>query len=770
MTSQTGPQDAGKVIGVGGTVALALMALMLLCAPAARAACPAPAGSNAIVVENCRTDGVTPPSTWDIPGAGDDSIQGFASDISVNRGTTVSFKVDTPATAYRLDIYRMGWYGGNGARRVATIHHAGAENQPPCDVDATTTGLVDCGDWTVSDAWNVPADATSGIYFAHLVREDGTPGESHVVFIVRDDASRSSLLFQTSDTTWQAYNDFGGHSLYSGGPGQNPSRAYKVSYNRPFRTRAVDGGEDWVFNAEYPMVRFLERNGYDVSYFTGVDSDRFGGLIQQHRTFLSVGHDEYWSGAQRANVTAARDAGVNLGFFSGNEIFWKTRWENDHRTLVSYKETHANAKIDPVASTWTGSWRDPRPFNPEGGHPENALSGTIFMVNSGTAPMEVPAADGKMRFWRGTSIATLPAGATATLADGTVGYEWDEDLDNGARPPGLIRLSTTQVNGVELLQDYGSTYLGGQTATHHLTLYRAPSGALVFGAGTVQWPWGLDDQHDRGSAPADSRMQQATVNLFADMGVQPGSLQAGLTPAAASTDTVAPTSTILSPAPGSLLIAGQTVTVTGTATDAGGGVVGGVEVSLDGGVTWHPATGRATWTYTGKATVTGTGLIRSRATDDSGNLEGRTAPPNPGPGPGPGPSPGPTPPASGGGGGGVVATPVDRKAPRVRVSPRRVRASRSGVVKLRVACPRGERSCRTQLRLRLHRRYVASKTLTIRGGRSRVFALKLNRAARRELTRKRSLKVTAVAVARDAARNRATTKTTIRLLAAKGHR
>ena len=102
------------------------------------------------------------------------------------------------------------------------------------------------------------------------------------------------------------------------------------------------------------MVRWLERNGYDVSYFTGVDADRRGAEILEHKAFLSVGHDEYWSGGQRANVEAARDAGVNLAFFSGNEIFWKTRWENsidgsntDHRTLVSYKETHANAKIDP---------------------------------------------------------------------------------------------------------------------------------------------------------------------------------------------------------------------------------------------------------------------------------------------------------------------------------------------------------------------------------------------------------------------------------------
>ena len=223
------------------------------------------------------------------------------------------------------------------------------------------------------------------------------------------------------------------------------------------------------------MVRWLERNGYDVSYFTGVDSDRCGSEILEHDAFLSVGHDEYWSGGQRANVEAARDAGVNLAFFSGNEIFWKTRWEDSidgsgtsHRTLVSYKETHADAKIDP-SPEWTGTWRDDRAFNPEGrDSPENALTGTIFTVNSGTSEIEVPAAEGKMRLWRNTPLASMSPGQTATLGQDTLGYEWDEDLDNGSRPPGLVRLSTAVRSGVDKLQDNGSTYASG-TATHHLT-------------------------------------------------------------------------------------------------------------------------------------------------------------------------------------------------------------------------------------------------------------------------------------------------------------
>ncbi|MGZ6869489.1 MAG: DUF4082 domain-containing protein, partial [Frankiaceae bacterium] len=593
----------------------------------ARAAGPCgPPVVNPVACENSQPG--APASQWDVSGAGSSTIQGFATDISVNVGQTVHFKIKTPARSYRLDVYRMGYYQGLGARLIAgnlTPTATLPQTQPAC-TNQTSTGLIDCGNWAESASWAVPTTAVSGIYFAKLTRTDGTSGSSHIVFVVRDDASHSNILYQTSDTTWQAYNNYGGNSLYTGSPA---GRAYKVSYNRPFNTRS-NSTEDFVFNAEYPMVRFLERNGYDVSYSTGVDSDRHGDLIKNHRLFMSSGHDEYWSGGQRANVQAARDAGVNLAFFSGNEVFWKTRWEGsiagpatDHRTIVCYKETHANAVIDPAdPPTWTGTWRDPR-FSPpaDGGRPENALTGTIFMVNGErTDAIQVPSADGRMRLWRNTSIATLAAGATATLPTGTLGYEWDEDLDNGSRPAGLIDLSTTTLDvSPDLLQDYGSTY-GNGTATHHLTLYRAASGALVFGAGTVQWSWGLDGTHDRTTTTPDVRMQQATVNLLADMGVQPGTLMSGLTAAAASTDTVAPTTTITAPSAGDMVQAGSTISVTGTATDSGGGTVGGVEVSTDGGTSWHPAAGRGTWSYSWRPTNTGQVTIKARAADDSANI------------------------------------------------------------------------------------------------------------------------------------------------------
>lgn len=643
--------------------------------------------SNAIVTEN-QLPG-SPAIEWDINGWGDPSIQGFGHDISIDRGQTIDFRIATDATAYRIDIYRMGYYGGLGARRVDTIRPSVKLPQvQPDGLRDPQTHLYDCGNWLVSASWTAPVTAVSGIYFARLVREDEAPARwradhspvapstapmavahaygalghgrlrnallepraSHIYFIVRDDAGHADILFQTADTTWQAYNRYGGHCTYGrldpDHPRQHggPPRAYKVSYNRPFETRHYRA-VNMPFHAEYPCVRFLEANGFDVAYTTGLDSDRRGELIRHHRLFLSVGHDEYWSADQRRHVEAARDAGVHLAFFSGNEVFWKTRWEpglvdreDAHRTLVTYKETHDNRKIDPVADVWTGTWRDSNPENPEGAQPENALTGTIFTVNAWrNDPIIVPADYARLRFWRHTAVARLMPGEQAVLLKGLLGHEWDEDIDNGFRPPGLFRLSETTIDNVPYVQDCGSVYDSG-TATHHLTLYRHASGALVFGAGTVQWAWGLDAHHDSetGMPPErqnenttrvgidphgpDPAVRQATVNLFADMGIQPAQLAPDLIRARASDDHEPPVSVITSPLSGATVARGP-LRISGQAHDVGGGLVAGVEVSLDAGHTWHPAVGRESWFYDCLPSHAGVLNLRCRAVDDSGNLE-----------------------------------------------------------------------------------------------------------------------------------------------------
>jgi hypothetical protein len=327
---------------------------------------------------------------------------------------------------------------------------------------------------------------------------------------VRDDSSHSDVVFKTSDSTWQAYNAYGGNSLYScsvscpSGEPQGYKAAYAVSYNRPFDgTLETDNGVSDPFYAEYQLIRFLERNGYDLSYVSQHDLDTSGPLLQNHNVFVSSDHDEYWSAAERQSVESARDAGVSLAFFSGNELFWKTRWGGE-LGWVEHAVPHADhLQGDPllIAGRPGGTEHLDRhlarsALQPPGdaGRPENNLTGQIFLVNAGTSDIQVPGTFAKLRFWRNTPVSTMSPSQTLTLSPGTgtLGYEWDVNPDNGFRPTGRISLSSTTVNGVQTFTDYGTNVTDPTTATHSLSLYRAPSGALVFGAGTVQWSWGLD--------------------------------------------------------------------------------------------------------------------------------------------------------------------------------------------------------------------------------------------------------------------------------------
>jgi hypothetical protein len=468
----------------------------------------------------------------------------------------------------------------------------------------------------------------SGVYEAKLVREDGIVGRNRVLFVVRDDASTSPILLSTADATWVAYNTYGGNSLYKGTTSAPNGRAYKVSYNRPLANRdfAYDR-RNTFFNAEYPLVRWLERNGYHVSYTTEVDLARDPGSLRDHAVFMTAGHNEYISKEERQAMAGARSAGVHLAFFAGNDVYWKTRWEPSidtsrapYRTLVCYKE--GNKKIDP-SPIWTGLWRDARLSPPyDAGPPENELVGTIFGSAQGNTAVRVPSEYGRLRFWRNTSIATLQTGQTATLAPGTLGWEWNEDQDNGWRPSGLIRLTETTLT---VSHRVGLTWTFGP-ATHHATLYRAASGAFVFSSGTIRWSWGLDATHDEATAASqpDIRMQQATLNLLADMGVQPGSIQPGLVPAAPSGDVAAPVASITFPSDGAVIAEGSSVRIEGTASDTQGSVAA-IEISTDGGLRWHPVRGWNSWTYTWQPVSSGPHVILVRATDDSGNVQSPVA-------------------------------------------------------------------------------------------------------------------------------------------------
>src|SRR5690606_3737545 len=192
LLSSGGPsmRSASTRLSVALGIALALATFI---APSVAAQ---PECTTRISCENARQG--APPEEWDVEGAGDPSIQGFATPFSVSPGERVDFKVDTDAPAHRLDIYRIGYYGGAGARRVASIEAPTAVEQPGCLYDVST-GLVDCGNWQVTSSWVVPAEAVSGLYIARAVRTD-TGGASHILFVVREPERGSDILVQFADT------------------------------------------------------------------------------------------------------------------------------------------------------------------------------------------------------------------------------------------------------------------------------------------------------------------------------------------------------------------------------------------------------------------------------------------------------------------------------------------------------------------------------------------------------------------------------------------
>jgi hypothetical protein len=635
--------------------ALVAAVLPLAVSSGASAADPCGTGSNPIVCENSKPG--SPMEDWYAPNAYG-NVEGFTNQVSYQAGDTVQFKVQSPIP-YHVEIYRLGYYGGDGARLMSTSAQAaatypanftrdGTPGSPPdntvvdgdpqgkaLNCNTNTAGLIDCGNWPSTATWTVPSDAVSGLYIANFDQTDGN-GLMPYPFVIRNDGSHSDVVVQTDDETWQAYNKWGGRNLYDGDGPAPDGRAYQVSYNRPLDI----GGDNGVYGSEFEMLSWLERNGYDVSYLSGLDVSTRPSDLLNHKMFMSSGHDEYWTQDQFTNALSARKAGVHETFFSGNEVSWKTRFSPSidgtntaNRTLICYKETklelaQPDGIPDPAANVWTGAFLDPgsaakgEPFQPQ-----NILTGSLFTVNGYRSDaITVPGAYAKLRLWRNTTVASLTPTQTATFPTGTLGYEWDSDiLNSSTRPTGQIDLSSTTIDITDgkYRLDYGNTY-GNGTATHNLVEFRDPtSHALVFGAGTVQWSWGLTNVPTADPADtvvtADKRMQQATVNLFADMGIQPKTLQSDLVAASASADTTGPVVTVTSPAVGTTVPALRPVTITGTATDSGG-VVARVEVSTDGGTTWNATTGLTSWSYSWTPTTTGTPQIKVRAVDDSVNI------------------------------------------------------------------------------------------------------------------------------------------------------
>jgi hypothetical protein len=481
---------------------------------------------NAVVLENSYP-GTT---AWKMQGAAQPptGLEGFATATSINAGESVDLKVNTADGApYRIEIYRAGSYGGAQARLVSVLPGLVGVSQPDPQ-ENFTTGLSDCSNWVVTTTLTTTAEWPTGVYLIRLARNDNG-ADNHVLLVIRRDGDPGDVAYAVSVTTYQAYNNWGGKSLYTWNSSGDATvagtpRAVKVSFDRPFN-QSLDGQTNWFTACDISNVSWLEQQGYDISYLTSLDLHT-GASLAGVKVLVSPSHDEYWSAQMRTAATSARNAGSSLVFFGANAVYWKIRFEANpftgtaNRVQVCYK-TIESGGADPVSPTTT--WRDPVV-----NQPENALLGQMYIGDNGDAffPLVVSAAQGQNRIWRHTTLASMQAGTSATIGENLVGWEWDARSSNGAEPAGVVTVAASPVNG-ELLQDAGHTYNPSGSATSNSTVYQAASGAWVFATGTNQWSRALGLAMD-GSGEPNPLLQQATLNLLADAGTRPTTPSSGL--------------------------------------------------------------------------------------------------------------------------------------------------------------------------------------------------------------------------------------------------
>ncbi|MBV9808688.1 MAG: choice-of-anchor D domain-containing protein [Solirubrobacterales bacterium] len=496
---------------------LAVESVSLRVAPAARAAT-----SNPIVVEN-QQPGTTSWQLTNFAHATNHEIEGYASLTSVNQGGTIQFMVSTSASAqYNLDIYRMGWYpnGTNpdgtscspscGGRLMQHVGPLAGVVQPACPQDQNssdaTYGMTECH-WSPSYTLNVPSGWTTGAYLVKLTRlDDGL--QNYMTFVVRADGDNAPIAYSLDVNTWQAYNYWGGAgnndvgiSLYGrvndvSQAVLNGSRAYTVSFDRPYEVNGSVDGAGNLMIWDFPMIRWLESQGYNIDYVTDVDLDANPSVLSGHRVLVNVGHDEYYSDNMRNAVVNGIASGVNMAFFSANDIYQRVVMQPDFSGASDRRVFDDKGAL---SGSTTYEWRYLTP-TPK---PENAILGVMQNGVATSEPYLIH--DASSWIYNGTGLVNYTGNGTTGVVTsgpgqnalpGLVGYEFDENAANcsclssyaSSEPAGLDEVGHSNVpasdNGVQAWSD--------------ATLYTAPSGAQVFAAGTIQWAFAVDDGYNDG--------------------------------------------------------------------------------------------------------------------------------------------------------------------------------------------------------------------------------------------------------------------------------
>jgi hypothetical protein len=416
------------------------------------------------------------------------AMMGYAGQASVLPGQPITLYASTTARSFQVSAFRMGWYQGDLARLVWKSGTVAGHQQAPATVTPDTR--------TVSTDWDPSLTISTDGWpeGSYLLRMDSEAGaQRYVPVTVRSASTSGKTVIKNCVGTWQAYNTWGGYNLYNGPGGASDynNRSLAVSMDRPYD---ASGAYMFLWH-ERKFITLAERSGLPLAYVTSMDLATDAHLLDGASALFSLGHDEYWPPPERANVTAARDAGVNIAFLGANCCFRRTRLAatrlGPDRLIICYKTSYLQ---DPMYgkdnALVTSDWREPP--NPD---PESSLTGTKYESNPVDAAYVVASPDAWL--FRGTGV------SKGTKFVGLVGIEYDRVNPDSTveRPIQVLSHSPLTCRGVNSYSD--SAY------------YTHSSGAGVFNTGTMRWVASMYDLRAFGLTPRTAAFtRKVTSNVL----------------------------------------------------------------------------------------------------------------------------------------------------------------------------------------------------------------------------------------------------------------
>lgn len=428
-------------------------------------------GASWVVAENRRPG----TSAWQITTPQSPTgMMGYADHNDATSGQNVALYVSTTAPSFHVEAYRMGWYQGLGARLVWRSAETPGVVQPGCPV-ASTTNMVQCG-WPASVQLDVTDRWVQGEYLLKLVGSNGQ--QSYVPLNVWDPASQSTYVVMSGVLSDQVFNPFGGYDLYQGAtpcaPGVYPcsSRSRVVSFDRPY-VNSQENGAGNMLSLVYPLTRYVEQHGLDVTYWSDITLAEHGNLLTDHRLLMSPGHDEEWSQSMHVSTLAAAANGVNLAFFGASAVLRKVRLQPSplgaDRQVVNYRDPaadpdHGEDNAEVSQNDWAQAPAD---------MPSNALVGATYVGYDHTSTKPLVVSDPRSWLYSGTDL------VAGSIIPGVMGG------DMQAYQPG----DPNNPAGVEILAHSPVTIIGHRDRRYADTTYytMASSHAGVFDSGTIGW-------------------------------------------------------------------------------------------------------------------------------------------------------------------------------------------------------------------------------------------------------------------------------------------